>query len=392
MKNQLAIVIAVTLFFTTACNNNKNGGESSSDIINNLTNSKEAAYQKLVAKYGQDYDACKQQGRKANACAPPEVFKNIPMRDNLNVELILDSSNSMAERAGSETKIEAAKQAITGFMAALPKNANVALRVYGHKGGQDNIKKEESCASTDIVYAFQPLDRAKFNQAVRSFNPAGWTPIASALQAAGTDFGNKNAAQNTNLIYLVSDGEETCGGDPIAAARALHDSDVKAIINVIGFDVDDAGRAQLRRVAEAGGGVYYEAKNNAALIELFNKSVAESYRYFNCVYAEQYKQFNATYATEYAEANCKNAKLYQEYNQLTAAALKQYNDKEIDNETLTYIREKAAEKRDRIRAEAQATKDRNIEASRQQRDEALEEARDKRDTTVGRAKAVRDKN
>lgn len=391
MKNQFAIVMVLSIFYLTACNDNKNG-ESSGNPLAKLTNSQEAAYQKLVTEYGQDYDACKRQGRKENACQPPEIFKNVAMRDNLNVELILDSSNSMAERAGSETKMEAAKQALTGFVAALPKNANVALRVYGHKGGQDNVSKSESCASTELVYTFQPLDRPKFNQAVRTFKPAGWTPVAGALKASQADFTGKNAEQHTNIIYMVSDGVETCGGDPVAAAQALHESDVKAIINVIGFDVDDKGREQLKQIAAAGGGEYLEARDNAALIELFNKSVAESYRYFNCVYAEQYEQFNSTHAAEYAEFNCIQAKMYEEYNKLTAAALQQYNNKEIDNETLKYVREKAAEKRDRIRQESYDEKEKHIEASRQRRDEGIENARGKRDSTVNRAKGIRDVN
>jgi Ca-activated chloride channel homolog len=386
-----AIFIAMALFFITSCNNSKNG-EPSNNVITNLTNSKEAAYQKLVEQYGQDYDACKRQGRKENACQPPEIFKNVEMRDNLNVELILDSSNSMAEKAGNTTKMEAAKQALTGFVAALPKNANVALRVYGHKGGEDNIKKAESCASTELVYTFQPLDKTKFNQAVRSFKPAGWTPVAGALKASQADFTGKNAEQHTNVIYMVSDGVETCGGDPVAAARALHESDVKAIINVIGFDVDDKGREQLKQVAAAGGGEYLEARDNAALMELFNKSVAESYRYFNCVYAEQYGQFNSTHAAEYEEFNCIHAKMYEEYNKLTAAALQQYNGKKIDQATLDYIRDKAAEKRDRIGQEAQAEKDKSIDASRQSRDESIENAREKRDTTIGKVRNIRDRN
>lgn len=383
MKNQFAILTAISLFFITACNNTQNG-ESSSNLITNLTNSKEATYQKLMEQYGQDYDACKREGRKENACQPPEILKNVEMRDNLNVELILDSSNSMAEKAGNTTKMEAAKQALTGFVAALPKNANVALRVYGHKGGQDNVKKAESCASTELVYTFQPLDRPKFNQAARSFQPAGWTPVAGALKASQADFTGKNAEQHTNIIYMVSDGVETCGGDPVAAAKALHESDVKAIINVIGFDVDDEGREQLKQVAATGGGEYLEARDNAALIELFNKSVAESYRYFNCVYAEQYKQFNSTHAAEYEEFNCIQAKMYEEYNKLTAAALQQYNNKEIDNETLKYVREKAAEKRDRIRQEAYNEKEKHIEASRQRRDEGIEKAREKEIRRFGR--------
>src|SRR5690606_21920048 len=57
-------------------------------------------------------------------------------------------------------------------------------------------------------------------------------------------------------IYVVSDGIETCGGDPVKAAKELHESEIQAIVNIIGFDVDNAGQRALKKVAEAGGGKY----------------------------------------------------------------------------------------------------------------------------------------
>ena len=59
-----------------------------------------------------------------------------------------------------------------------------------------------------------------------------------------------------NIIYVVSDGIETCGGDPVKAAKELHQSEIQAIVNIIGFDVDNAGQRALKKVAEAGGGKY----------------------------------------------------------------------------------------------------------------------------------------
>lgn len=55
-----------------------------------------------------------------------------------------------------------------------------------------------------------------------------------------------------NIIYVVSDGIETCDGDSAKEAKELHDSNIKAVVNIIGFDVDSAGQKQLLSVAEAG--------------------------------------------------------------------------------------------------------------------------------------------
>ncbi len=53
---------------------------------------------------------------------------------------------------------------------------------------------------------------------------------------------------------VVSDGEETCRGDPCAAARALKAAKPRAIINVIDISGDGKGRQVIQCVAQATGG------------------------------------------------------------------------------------------------------------------------------------------
>ena len=70
---------------------------------------------------------------------------------------------------------------------------------------------------------------------------------------------------NTNIVYLVSDGISTCDDDPVAAAKALYDSDITPIINVIGFNVDNDGQRQLKEVAKAVEGTYQDVQDAASL-------------------------------------------------------------------------------------------------------------------------------
>ena len=51
---------------------------------------------------------------------------------------------------------------------------------------------------------------------------------------------------------MISDGVETCDGDPVQAAKDLHNSNLNVTVNVIGFDVDQDGRKQLKETAQAG--------------------------------------------------------------------------------------------------------------------------------------------
>ena len=62
-----------------------------------------------------------------------------------------------------------------------------------------------------------------------------------------------------NTIVLVSDGEETCGGDPCALAAELAAGDIELVIHTIGLAVDDVARTQLQCVADVSGGTYTDA-------------------------------------------------------------------------------------------------------------------------------------
>ncbi len=179
------------------------------------------------------------------------------------VEFILDVSGSMAAVAGGEKKIDAAKQAIQNAVAGIPDGTTVALRLYGHRVPNQN--KAESCKDTELVIPFGPIQKPAFLGAVTQAMPLGQTPIAYSLEEAAKDFG---ALQDeTAMIILVSDGAESCGGDPVAVAKALKAKGFNVQIHTIGFDVDATTRAQLMAISEATGGQYQDAKDTAGLTQ-----------------------------------------------------------------------------------------------------------------------------
>lgn len=63
----------------------------------------------------------------------------------------------------------------------------------------------------------------------------------------------------------MSDGVETCDGDPVTAAQKLQSQNIKAKVNIIGFDVDNEGQEQLKQVANSGGGEYITVDNPTEL-------------------------------------------------------------------------------------------------------------------------------
>jgi Ca-activated chloride channel family protein len=124
-----------------------------------------------------------------------------------------------------------------------------------------------------VLNPLQQMNKSEFLRVVNSFQPLGWTPIAGALKKAREMLSDYRSETSTNLVYIVSDGIETCGGDPARTARELNQSHIQAIVNIIGFDVNSQAQQQLRAVAEAGGGHYFEARNANEMHRVFNKEL-----------------------------------------------------------------------------------------------------------------------
>ncbi|HJF32518.1 MAG TPA: VWA domain-containing protein [Sporosarcina psychrophila] len=173
-----------------------------------------------------------------------------------NIVILMDASGSMKAEVKGGSKMKLAKEAIETFTAGLDTGVNVSLLAYGHKGAGTEADKKLSCQTIDTVYPLGSYDEPSFHEAMDSFQASGWTPLAGAIEKADAILASQGSEAYRNIVYIVSDGIETCGGDPIKAAKKLNDSKIEAKVNIIGFDVDDEGQAQLKQVAEAGGGSY----------------------------------------------------------------------------------------------------------------------------------------
>jgi hypothetical protein len=172
-----------------------------------------------------------------------------------NVEIILDASGSMLQRIGSQRRIDMAKQTLTKLTSStIPQGTPFALRVLG--------REVDSC-QTDLEIPLAPLNAgavaAKIAK-VDSKNNAR-TPLGASLDEVMEDLG---AAKGERLVILLTDGDETCGGDPAAAIGKLTRSGVR--VNIVGFAIDDPKlHATLRHWADVAGGHYYEAKDAGSL-------------------------------------------------------------------------------------------------------------------------------
>jgi len=178
----------------------------------------------------------------------------------------IDASGSMAGRVGGERKMDAAKAAVNTFLSKVPEDAEVGLLAFGHEGSNDEKGKALSCKGVELISPLGPVNPAKLSDALKQVKATGWTPLAAAITKAGASF-TAASGEGEQVVFVVSDGLETCGGDPVAAAKALHESNVKAVVNIIGFNIPQKDRQALKAVADAGGGAFSEAANRKELEE-----------------------------------------------------------------------------------------------------------------------------
>ncbi|MEC1535157.1 VWA domain-containing protein [Bacillus sonorensis] len=193
--------------------------------------------------------------------------------DAPNVAIMLDASGSMARKIDGVSKYELAKKEAFNFGSEL-ENTNVLMRVFGSEGNNKNSGKIQSCNAIRGVYGFQTYDEQSFRNSLNGIKPTGWTPIANALQDAKNAFDQLDN-NGKNVVYLLTDGEETCGGNPVKVATELRKSDRETVVNVIGFDFGEGYHGQLTSIAKAGGGEYFQAKTQKDIKRIFTQEAAK---------------------------------------------------------------------------------------------------------------------
>jgi len=74
---------------------------------------------------------------------------------------------------------------------------------------------------------------------------------------------------------LLTDGEETCDGDPAAEIANLRRLGFDVQVNIVGFALDDAElKANFAAWAEAGGGGYFDAGDAGELARALRDAIA----------------------------------------------------------------------------------------------------------------------
>ncbi len=173
------------------------------------------------------------------------------------VELVLDASGSMLARLGSERRIDLAKRALGQLLPEITPGTRIALRVFG--------AKEANTCRTDLEMPLAPLDVGAVGARINAIEPKNLakTPIGASLAKVKDDLAGHTGSA---LVVLVTDGEETCDGDPKGAIEALRASGFDVRVNIVGFAIDEVGlKETFQAWAHAGNGGYFDAQSGDEL-------------------------------------------------------------------------------------------------------------------------------
>lgn len=179
--------------------------------------------------------------------------------------LILDGSGSMWGQVEGEAKISIARRVLSDLIARLPADSEVGLVAYGHR-------RQGDCRDVETLVPISPLDRDHLSQRIGDVNAKGKTPLTAAFREA---IAAMRAKPKPATFILVSDGLESCGGDPCAAVRAARNAGIEFRLHVVGFDLGEGDVSQLQCAAEAGGGRFYPAQNALQLDTALRKVVED---------------------------------------------------------------------------------------------------------------------
>jgi Ca-activated chloride channel family protein len=178
---------------------------------------------------------------------PREQEKPKPLT---RILFVFDASQSMLGKFQSDTKFNIAVKLFGTILDSLKTvpNLELALRVYGH---QKQFPPQD-CNDTRLEVPFSKDNINRIKHILKIITPKGTTPIAYSLDQATKDFPPCDNCRN--IVVLITDGLEECGGDPCVVSVKLQKAGILLKPFIIG--IGKSFREQFDCV-----GTYFDARD-----------------------------------------------------------------------------------------------------------------------------------
>ncbi|GAB4338272.1 MAG: hypothetical protein OHK0038_16960 [Flammeovirgaceae bacterium] len=141
----------------------------------------------------------------------------------------------MKAEMNGQSRMDIAKNVLSDLIDSLKINplVEIGLRVYGHQYDS----KQKNCTDSKLEAGFSAGNHEIIKQKLKSIDPKGNTPITYSLEKAANDFPKEFGYRN--VIILITDGIESCDGDPCQTSLALQKKNVFLRPFVIGLGVEE---------------------------------------------------------------------------------------------------------------------------------------------------------
>ena len=211
----------------------------------------------------------------AGCYAPPldaGAVEGEPRPCNEDAMLVFDASGSMSGNQvlgipNSRPRIDEARSALAKVLPSATRFRRVGLITYG-PGAYNTCNVELNMKPS-------PNAAKPIMSAVDALVPAGKTPLSSAVEQAAEVL---NYRSKPGVIVVITDGEETCGGQPCELGKRLHDAASRLTVHVIAFRYEGYAWSgtnvlDLMCLAEVNNGLYIKANSEEDLIAALQKTL-----------------------------------------------------------------------------------------------------------------------
>ncbi|KQZ15673.1 hypothetical protein ASD44_17670 [Mesorhizobium sp. Root554] len=180
------------------------------------------------------------------------------------VIIVLDASGSMWGQIDGKPKLEIARQSLRTVLQSVPGDREIGLMAYGHRD-------KNSCQDIELIVPPRAGSAGAIASAADSMKFLGKTPLTDAVKQAAEAL---KYTEDKATVVLITDGLETCEGDPCALGRELEAAGVDFTVNVVGFGLTDAEGKQVACLAESTGGKYIQASDEKSLQQALAETVS----------------------------------------------------------------------------------------------------------------------
>jgi len=187
----------------------------------------------------------------------------------VTLHFLLDGSSSMRARNAAGVRIDILRAGVASF-ARNHDRPELAIRAYG------DSPSLTGCADVTLHLAPGRHTVEEVSAALGGLLPEGGSPISAGLRRAVRDLSGR---VGTQVVVLIADGGDNCSKDPLADVANVMGEVPGVRIEVLGLNVGAAvDRDQLREIAAAGGGRYFEVGSAAQLANALGKIAADAYQ------------------------------------------------------------------------------------------------------------------